>query len=132
MTALQLTASELLSKWFSPLLYLVGTLLLIPGTVLLLPSFEDSAVLYRAAIGFLVAATSLLSVAALYDFGKALSCAGFIPSGAALNRPLIDKPKEGETVCVMMFVPTCMLLGGIFFFVGSMLYWSVQIDAPTN
>jgi hypothetical protein len=125
-----MTASALFS-WFSPVLYLVGTLLLIPGTVLLLPSFEDSAVLYRAAIGFLVAATSLLSAAALYDFGKALSCAGFTP-GAALNHPLIDEPKEETTVCAMMFVPTCMLLGGIFFFVGSMLYWSVQIEAPIN
>jgi hypothetical protein len=61
-----------LSVLASPLLYMLGTVLLMPGTVLLLPSFTTAAD-YRNAIGSLIAATSVLTVAAAIDMSRAVA-----------------------------------------------------------
>eukprot|EP00037_Helgoeca_nana_P027258 m.311380 g.311380 ORF g.311380 m.311380 type:complete len:233 (-) comp27448_c0_seq1:15-713(-) len=87
-------------------IYVIGTTLLFPGTILLLPTAPADA--GTAAIAFLLAACSCLTVAALIDLHDAVTArAAVIP-----HLPMST-----------LIVPVCMLIGGVFFLAGSALYW---------
>lgn len=90
------------SALVSPLLYLFGTTLLLPGCALLLPTF--SSVDSHVSIWMLIVATTLLTVAAVIDVYREVATA------KQLRRDM------------SLFVPICMLLGGVFFLGGSLLY----------
>ena len=80
-------------------IYLMATTLLLPGTLLLLPStvcvgHETNA------ISILICATALLTFAAMYDLRSAVNQDARAFAG-----------------------PVCMLIGGISFLAGAVLYW---------
>ena len=117
-------------------LYLVGCLLLLPGTVLLLPAYTGE--YYGTAIYFLVAACSVLTLAAAGDIspliGRCCSSVKRPPAGyteapgfygaagyanhlAEAPHASDDEPPTGREFFGGLF----MLLGGVFFMVASLL-----------
>ena len=113
-----------------PTLYVAGTLLLLPGCTLLLDRYAQQ--FYAAAIYFLVAATALLTTAAIADFAvaarslsKYYKASNYIDDAAAqkLTAKLMDADEEEETQgSPNLLVPYLMLQGGILFLAGSILY----------
>jgi len=130
-------------------LYLVGTVLLLPGTTLLLPAYASSGAATDAAIALLVAATSVLSAAAAIDMVAAVRQRAPSPAmrGAA-DDPLLDQEDPQPMVararrgcccgggggggCLdhPLLVPACMLLGGLLFLAGALLYWPAWAADP--
>ena len=122
-------AGQWVLPYVSQLGYLVGTLLLMPGTMLLLPAFESSAEAYRSAISFLIAATSLLTLAATFDMARAVERFRKAKSEERLIEEKIEPPYV--STYKPLLVPLYMLLGGICFWIGSILYWPGWATKPT-
>ena len=115
-------------------LYLFGTMLLVPGTVLLLPKYAAQ---YATAIYCLIAATSCLTLAAVGDLTPVLGrcCArrqpaqpneggyGYGATGGAAGNQLVLAPEHDDRPTGReLFGGIFMVLGGTFFLVASLLY----------
>lgn len=98
----------------SPALYLMATTLLLPGTTLLLGNARDQ----KNAIDFLVAACSLLVTVALHDLVAATQQRRRAKSIAAAAADGAGDLGGGPSLTV----PVCMLVGGVCFLGGSVLY----------
>lgn len=111
--------------------YLVGTGLLIPGTVMLLDQFKG---FYNLGITFLVVATAILTVTAIVDFVVAIMTvfSGRTSSKSDVGKKLLadserllprdDLGSPPQPQLSDLLGPFCMLGGGVFFLIASVLY----------
>jgi hypothetical protein len=96
-------------------LYVLGTTSLLPGTVFLLDRYAS---LYSTGINWLIAATSMLTAAALIDYISA-----WHPAPAPeeqLLPPELEKPKGAPER--QLLIPHMMLQGGALFLLASCMY----------
>eukprot|EP01065_Artemidia_motanka_P037838 TRINITY_DN46741_c0_g1_i1.p1 TRINITY_DN46741_c0_g1~~TRINITY_DN46741_c0_g1_i1.p1 ORF type:complete len:240 (+),score=79.83 TRINITY_DN46741_c0_g1_i1:72-791(+) len=122
-------------RFVSPGLYFVGCAFLLPGTVLLLPKYADR---YADAIHWLVAATSLLTAAAVWDLVPAVwaACCKRSEQHAELEAPpvkeavdteqLLEPEPESESEPRPCCTPPA-LLGPVMMFIGGALFLTASV-----
>ena len=97
-------------------LYLAGCLLLIPATVLLY-----FATLANVSIAFFIAATAVLTVAAVVDCS--VLCRRTLPRSGEMSPLVSDVPAPPRVAATTVLVLTLYFLGGVLFLTGSTLFW---------
>eukprot|EP00656_Telonema_subtile_P019370 TRINITY_DN20629_c0_g1_i1.p1 TRINITY_DN20629_c0_g1~~TRINITY_DN20629_c0_g1_i1.p1 ORF type:complete len:214 (+),score=42.53 TRINITY_DN20629_c0_g1_i1:1-642(+) len=109
----------------SAVLYVLGTASLLPGTIFLLDRYAS---LYYSGINWLIAATSMLTAAALIDY-----VAAWCPPPAPED-PLLPSTDPSEVkkhpADRQLLIPHMMLQGGVLFLVASCMYLKAVASKP--